>query len=128
MTVLSTDTYHLPPAAEGPGQEDVSNVSFCAGRYRSLWWQKPSPSLWSSPWRTATSELCRNGTFYVLTQKELREFSSHLTTFVLPGHVVQDRSVINKGIQFAVRRSRKKTFVTQPKGGSDGVAEDWKEV
>lgn len=47
LIVLSS--YHLPPAAVGRGQEDVSSVSFCAGRYRSLWWQKPSPSLWSSP-------------------------------------------------------------------------------
>lgn len=71
-----------------------------------------------------TSELCRNGTFYVLTQKGLSELSSHLTTFVLPGHVVQDGSIVNKGIQFAVKRSRKKTFITEPE---DGMAEDRKE-
>lgn len=52
-------SHHLPPAAAGPGQEDVSSVSFCAGRYRSLWWQKPSPSLWSSPWRKDNASIFR---------------------------------------------------------------------
>lgn len=74
------------------------------------------------------SELCGNATFYVLTRKGLSELSSHLTTFVLPGHVVQDRSIVNKGIQFAVERPRKKTFITEPKGGSDGMGEDRKEA
>lgn len=60
----------------------------------------------------------------MLTQKGLSELSSHLTTFVLPGHVVQDGSIVNKGIQFAVKRSRKKTFITEPE---DRMAEDRKE-
>lgn len=68
-----------------------------------------------------TSELCRNETFNVLTRQGLTELSSHLTTFVLPGHVVQDRSIINKGIQFAVKGSRKKTFITKTEGGREGA-------
>lgn len=74
-----------------------------------------------------TSELCRNGPFYVLARKGLSELSSHLTAFVLPGHVVQDRSIINKGIQFAVKEIRE-TFITELEGGSDGMAEDRKEA
>lgn len=54
--------------------------------------------------------------------------SPHLTTFVLPGHVVQDCSVVNKGIQFAVKRSRKKTFITQLERGSEGMSEDGEEA
>lgn len=64
-----------------------------------------------------TGELCGSGTFFVLAGRRLSRRSSHLTAFVLPGHVVQDRSVVNKGIQFAVQRSRKKTFIT---GGREG--------
>lgn len=68
-----------------------------------------------------TGELCRNGTFFVLTGQRLSRWSSHLTTFVLPGHVVQDRSVVNKGIQFAVQGSRKRTFITGGREGGRGV-------
>lgn len=60
--------------------------------------------------------------------KGARSVRSHLTTFVLPGHIVQDCCVVNKGIQFAVKRSRKKTFITELRRGSEGTSEDSKEA
>lgn len=83
-------SYHLPLAAAGPGQEDVSNVSFCAGRYRSLWWQKPSPSLWSSPWNKDNMQILKEKKT-VQSKYNMCMYlclSPHLTSFVLPGHIV----------------------------------------
>lgn len=49
--------------------------------------------------------------------------SPHLTTFVLPGHIVQHCSVVNKGIQFPVKQSGENSFITDLKRRVEETAE-----